>query len=111
MKTKIGLLYGGKSAEHHVSMQTALAVTEALDYAKFEVHPIYITEEGEWIKGHQLNAPAESVASLAFSRNALSSPGFHPEVFQAEESALDIIFPLLHARMAKMEPFKECLNC
>lgn len=31
MKTKLGLLYGGKSAEHQVSLQTALAVIRALD--------------------------------------------------------------------------------
>lgn len=51
MKIKLGLLYGGKSAEHRVSMQTALAVTKALDLTKFDVHPIYITERGEWIRG------------------------------------------------------------
>ena len=96
MKIKIGLLYGGKSAEHHVSMQTALAVTKALDYEKFEVYPIYITEDGEWVKGPVLNAPAESVAALAFSKSALPAPGFHPEVFKADESPLDVIFPLLH---------------
>ena len=37
MKTKIGLLYGGKSAEHKVSLQTALAVIKALDLEKFEI--------------------------------------------------------------------------
>ena len=46
MKTKLGLLYGGKSAEHEVSLQTALAVIKALDLEKFDIHPIYITKEG-----------------------------------------------------------------
>ncbi|SEN90782.1 D-alanine-D-alanine ligase [Mesobacillus persicus] len=96
MKRKIGLLYGGKSAEHKVSMQTALAVTKALNYDKFEIHPIYITEEGEWIKGAQLNAPAENVKALEFTSNTLPSPEFSPTVFKAEEGPLDVIFPLLH---------------
>ncbi len=97
MKIKIGLLYGGKSAEHKVSMQTALAVTKALDYQKFEIHPIYITVNGEWIKGSQLNAPAENIAALEFSpSNALVSSDFSPAVFKAEEERLDVIFPLLH---------------
>ena len=51
MKTKLGLLYGGKSAEHEVSLQTALAVIKALDLEKFDIHPIYITKEGNWVKG------------------------------------------------------------
>ena len=47
MKTRLGLVYGGKSAEHNVSLQTALAVTKALDTEKFDVPPIPITEKGE----------------------------------------------------------------
>ncbi|WP_053361381.1 D-alanine--D-alanine ligase [Bacillus sp. FJAT-27251] len=96
MKTKIGLLYGGKSAEHKVSMQTALAVTRAINYDKFEIHPIYITDNGEWVKGPQLDAPAESIKALEFSQAALPSPGFNPAVFQSEDASLDVIFPLLH---------------
>ncbi|MFS0639006.1 D-alanine--D-alanine ligase [Mesobacillus foraminis] len=101
MKTSIGLLYGGKSAEHKVSMQTALAVTKALNFEKFEIHPIYITEDGQWIKGPQLSAPAENIKQLEFSPTAaLPSPAFNPSMFQAEDSGsagtLDVIFPLLH---------------
>lgn len=51
MKTKLILLYGGKSAEHEVSLQTAFSVINALDLEKFEAAPIYITNEGEWIQG------------------------------------------------------------
>jgi len=101
MKTRIGLLYGGKSAEHKVSMQTALAVTKALDFEKFEIYPIYITEEGEWVKGPQLGAPAENVKALEFSDNSnLPTPSFTPALFQAggaeSGQTLDVIFPLLH---------------
>lgn len=99
MKIKIGLLYGGKSAEHKVSMQTALAVTKALDYEKFEIHPIYISVDGEWIKGPQLNSPAENVGVLEFSspsNHSLGAPGFSPALLNAEEERLDVIFPLLH---------------
>lgn len=50
MKKKLGLLYGGKSAEHKVSMQTAMAVIKALDTDKYDIHPIYISESGEWVR-------------------------------------------------------------
>jgi D-alanine-D-alanine ligase len=99
MKTKLGLLYGGKSAEHKVSMQTAMAVIKALDLNKFDIHPIYITEQGQWIKGPQLHAPVNDVKELAFapaengSSNVLS-----PSLFQTGDNSdsLDVIFPLLH---------------
>ena len=99
MKTKLGLLYGGKSAEHKVSLQTALAVIKALDLDKFEIHPIYITEEGSWVRGRELQGPAESVKELAFSQNETLSPlALAPTLFQSgkTETSLDVIFPLLH---------------
>ncbi|MDW2879411.1 MULTISPECIES: D-alanine--D-alanine ligase [Bacillaceae] len=98
MKKKLGLLYGGKSAEHKVSMQTALAVIKALDLEKFDIYPVYITEEGEWVKGPMLDAPAESVKQLEFSQGEAMSPAaLAPAMFKsAEESSFDVIFPLLH---------------
>jgi D-alanine-D-alanine ligase len=99
MKTKLGLLYGGKSAEHKVSLQTALAVIKALDLDKFEIHPIYITEEGSWVRGRELQGPAESVRELSFSQNETLSPlALAPTLFQSgeTETSLDVIFPLLH---------------
>lgn len=101
MKTKIGLLYGGKSAEHKVSLQTALAVIKALDLEKYEIHPIYINVEGQWIKGPQLTAPVENVKALEFSNeNKLTPLSLAPTIFQNSEQTenehLDVIFPLLH---------------
>ncbi|MEH7109376.1 D-alanine--D-alanine ligase [Bacillus sp. JJ1764] len=100
MKTKLGLLYGGKSAEHRVSLQTALAVIKALDHDKFDIHPIYINEEGRWIKGPQLTGPVEAVKELEFADEASLAPtALAPALFQTEsqqDGALDVIFPLLH---------------
>ncbi|WP_019156420.1 D-alanine--D-alanine ligase [Robertmurraya massiliosenegalensis] len=99
MKTKLGLLYGGKSAEHKVSLQTALAVINALDHDKFDIHPIYIAENGEWIKGPLLTGKVENVASLQFTQGeALPPTALAPTLFQAEqnEGSYDVVFPLLH---------------
>lgn len=99
MKKRLGLLYGGKSAEHKVSLQTALAVINALDHEKFDIHPIYITENGEWIKGPLLTGKVETVASLQFSQGeALPPTALAPTLFQADnnQGSFDIIFPLLH---------------
>lgn len=99
MKTKVGLLYGGKSAEHEVSMQTAMAVIKALDTEKFEIHPIYIAKEGQWIKGQQLTGPVTNVKELAISHGeALPPTALAPTLFQDSEKKgpFDVIFPLLH---------------
>ncbi|WP_110926386.1 D-alanine--D-alanine ligase [Bacillus massiliglaciei] len=96
MKTKLGLLYGGKSAEHEVSLQTALAVIKALDLKKFDIHPIYITKEGAWVKGPQLKAPAENIEKLTFTEGAQVSPLALQTASDGEEAGYDVIFPLLH---------------
>ncbi|MFB6467368.1 D-alanine--D-alanine ligase [Cytobacillus sp. Hz8] len=99
MKIKLGLLYGGKSAEHKVSLQTAQAVINALDHHKFEIHPIYITKEGQWIKGPQLDGPVENVGALEFNHGkALAPTALAPTLFEEGQDggSFDVIFPLLH---------------
>ncbi|MEI4770717.1 D-alanine--D-alanine ligase [Psychrobacillus sp. FJAT-51614] len=106
MKIKLGLLYGGKSAEHEVSLLTARAVSQAINFDKYEVYPIFITKTGEWRKGNALIGPAETVQMLQFGERE-SKPNniisFLPEEVSANsametktDSNLDVIFPLLH---------------
>lgn len=96
MKKKIGLLYGGKSAEHEVSLSTARAVTQALNFGKYEVYPIYITQEGEWRKGPLLEGPADTIEQLQIGQG-VSKPhdisGFLPS---ESGQSIDVIIPLLH---------------
>lgn len=98
MKTKLGLLYGGKSAEHDVSLQTAFAVIKALDLEKYEIYPIYINKQGKWMKGAPLDGPVANVKALEFSDdNRQSLLTVDTSIFQVEENQLvDVIFPLLH---------------
>ena len=48
-KIRVGVLFGGKSAEHEVSLQSAKNIVEAIDKDKYEVIPIGITKAGQWI--------------------------------------------------------------
>ncbi|MDQ0216307.1 D-alanine-D-alanine ligase [Oikeobacillus pervagus] len=96
MRTKICLLYGGKSAEHQVSLQTARAVIEALDLEKFEIHPIYITTEGNWIKGAQIETKVDDVKNLQFSNGKSMAPNAMISLEDQGSGAYDVIFPLLH---------------
>ncbi|TVY10174.1 D-alanine--D-alanine ligase [Paenibacillus cremeus] len=114
-KIRVGLIYGGKSGEHEVSLQTALAVIKAFDLTKYEVQPFYITKQGEWRSGPQLTGPVDSVAALTFGQAAEGENAFALQPFfgsaqtvsssqtsvdqttgRAAAAPLDVVFPLLH---------------
>jgi D-alanine-D-alanine ligase len=64
-RTRLAILYGGRSAEHQVSVVSARSVMEALDPERFEVVPIAITREGAWL------LPDRSPLELAAADGAL----------------------------------------
>lgn len=89
MKKKIVLLYGGKSAEHDVSLLTAKAVIGALDFAKYEVYPIFISKDGNWNAGPVLECATENIEDLKY-KSENTSP------IAALSQDCDVVFPLLH---------------
>ncbi|HUA14493.1 MAG TPA: D-alanine--D-alanine ligase family protein [Verrucomicrobiae bacterium] len=55
-KVRVGILFGGRSGEHEVSLLSAASVLKAIDQGKYEVVPIGITKEGRWLTaGHAEN--------------------------------------------------------
>ena len=54
MKLKIGVIFGGRSVEHEISVITALQAMDNIDKEKYEVVPIYITKNLEWYTGGML---------------------------------------------------------
>src|SRR5436853_2753603 len=48
-KLRVGILFGGRSGEHEVSLLSAASVVEAIDKSKYEVVPIGITKDGRWL--------------------------------------------------------------
>lgn len=57
-KIKVGVVFGGRSGEHEISIRSARSVIEVLDKSKYEVIPIAITQEGKWL------SPVESLELL-----------------------------------------------
>lgn len=96
MKKKIGLLYGGKSAEHEVSLSTARAATQALNFEKYEVYPIYITQEGEWRKGAFLEGPVDTIEQLQIGGGEAKPNDISGFLPSENGEGLDVILPLLH---------------
>ena len=91
-KTRVAVLFGGRSGEHEVSIRSAASVIEALDKEKYEVIPLAITPEGRWLP------PAESVRLLpADSQDSLST---ETSVALSKEpgatSGVEVVFPVLH---------------
>ncbi|GGI41293.1 D-alanine--D-alanine ligase [Mammaliicoccus stepanovicii] len=95
-KENICIIYGGKSAEHEVSILTAQNVINAVDLSKYCVDIIYITNDGEWIKGeHSIENHIEDVEQLRLKTNELTP------ISKLLESSIngqsyDAVFPLLH---------------
>src|SRR5580658_3326155 len=48
-KLRVGVLFGGRSGEHEVSLLSAASILKAIDRSKFDVIPIGITKEGRWL--------------------------------------------------------------
>jgi D-alanine-D-alanine ligase len=55
-KLRVGVLFGGRSGEHEVSLLSAASVLKAIDPAKYEVVPIGITKEGRWVASGDAHA-------------------------------------------------------
>src|SRR5258708_29460222 len=50
-RLRVGVLFGGRSGEHEVSLISAASVIQALDPEKYEAIPIGITKDGRWLAG------------------------------------------------------------
>ena len=109
-KLRVGVIFGGRSGEHEVSIRSARAIVESIDRRKFEVVPIAITEEGKWLAPaqsaqllpasvHELvfaDGPARGDVALIGdpSHKGLISLDSNSEPLVAEK--LDVVFPALH---------------
>lgn len=90
-KIVVGLLFGGRSAEHDVSLVSAAAVASNLDRKKYAVVSIYITRNGGWA----LVESPEAAARKSARRKALSFLPWAGEP-RPDVPKIDIYFPVLH---------------
>ncbi len=77
-KLRVGVLFGGRSGEHEVSLRSAQSILAALDPKRYQVVPIGIAKTGQWIGGAQANALLQgTTAQPASARPALTKRGAH----------------------------------
>ncbi len=105
-KIRIGVIFGGRSGEHEVSLVSAQSVMNAIDREKYEVIPIGITKEGRWIaSGDPMKALTTGDAAASRPAALLGDPSRHDlmrledreQALEATRLAeLDVVFPVLH---------------
>jgi D-alanine-D-alanine ligase len=110
-KIRVAVLFGGKSAEHEVSLQSAKNVFDAIDRTKYDVVPVGIDKQGRWLvedearcllnaddpKRIKLSESGESVALVTSEASAELIP-----LDQSEDGrAVDVVFPALHGPLGE----------
>ncbi|MFQ3577650.1 MAG: D-alanine--D-alanine ligase family protein [Verrucomicrobiia bacterium] len=100
-KTRVAVLFGGQSAEHEVSLQSAKNLLAALDPARYETVLIGIDKQGRWHHAEPEALKAVPIGgTLALNGNPLAiSPGHAAEALPTlPEGAgrVDVVFPILH---------------
>jgi len=93
-KKKVAILYGGRSVEHAVSVNSARNIFEFLDKSKFEPLPIGISKSGQWFLTEGVSKDIQKGQTLGLSLNA-GKPTFLLEK-SGEKFSVDILFPVLH---------------
>jgi D-alanine-D-alanine ligase len=104
-RLRVGVVYGGRSGEHEVSLRSAAAIIGALDRERYEVVPIAITKEGRWLSG------PDTLRLLEVAQRDLAAAPEHgqavtiaPDPTRREliplgsgsSLPLDVVFPVLH---------------
>lgn len=108
MKTRVGVIFGGRSSEHEISVRSARTVIEQLDHEKYDCLPIAISKDGEWLQA------ADSLAMFPEDTRAVFFAKFGElsaelRVMSEEQTSLlslaprylspervDVLFPVLH---------------
>jgi D-alanine-D-alanine ligase len=116
-KLRVGVIYGGRSGEHEVSIASAAAVVQNLDKQRYEAIPIRIEKDGRWLIADRLPASASAAEVIDQGRahatqrlgrggreaHLLAHPG-DEQILTIDRSntptitglALDVVFPVLH---------------
>jgi D-alanine-D-alanine ligase len=104
-KLRVGIVFGGRSGEHEVSLRSAASVLAAIDKKKYDVVPIGIAKSGRWLVAGEakrlLASSATPTKNISPNQNALVSTKAAASALaksdrQAEALGVDVLFPVLH---------------
>lgn len=100
-KTRVAVVFGGRSGEHEVSIVSAKNIIEAMSPEKYDVFPVGITKEGKWLTGsHAINAfktgDYSGLTEVTLNTKSGSNELIHLEKGEYKGIKIDIFFPALH---------------
>ncbi|MEO5951492.1 MAG: D-alanine--D-alanine ligase family protein, partial [Chloroflexia bacterium] len=99
-KIRVGVLFGGQSSEHEVSLASARSVMRAMNPDKYDVVPIGITKSGGWLTSGdplaQLRGGTGDSAEDGGSTSIVPTGSGMGDVAGSGGEPLDVIFPVLH---------------
>jgi D-alanine-D-alanine ligase len=94
-KLRVGILFGGKSGEHEISLRSARSILAAIDRKKYEVVELGISKAGRWLPARE----AQSLLGEFESSSSTLDTGLSIAAAAAEPAlgtGLDVVFPVLH---------------
>jgi D-alanine-D-alanine ligase len=97
-KIRVAVLYGGRSGEHDVSLESGAAIVANLDQEKFTVIPVSIDKKGHWLL-NDLSVLDDSSKRLLLG-NSHSTEAL-PHVEPQQEKPFDVVFPILHGTLGE----------
>ncbi len=104
-RIRVGVIFGGRSGEHEVSLRSARSIIDAINKEKYEVLPIGITKEGRWIAGDdpmaaltagEMSTPAALIGEPGTPTIRAIEPVGERESGLRDIATVDVIFPVLH---------------
>ena len=110
MKIKVGVIFGGKSVEHEISIVTAIQAMDKIDTEKYEVVSIYITKDLEWYTGGCLRyidsfKDYDLIRRYARKVNLINRDNRYilqsVGLFKREINYIDLAFPMVHGAGAE----------
>lgn len=110
MKIKVGVIYGGPTVEHEVSIISAVQAMESMDSEKYDIVPIYISKDRQWYSGKMLMdievyKDFESLKKFAKKVNLINKNGqfFLQSMtgFKKIVTDIDVVFPIVHGSGAE----------
>ena len=122
MKIKVGVLFGGVSVEHEVSIISALQAIKNMDLNKYEIIPIYIDKKGVWHTGEilkDINIYKDMDELKRFTNECIlvnKENKFYLQttgLFKRYKYEIDIIFPIVHGTNVedgKLQGYLETIN-
>lgn len=105
MKLNVGVIFGGKTVEHEISIITAIQAMNNIDTDKYDITPIYITKDNEWYTGGCLRyidtfKDYDLIKRYAKKINLINKDGRYilqtSTFFKRELTELHLAFPIMH---------------